>query len=336
MSFFHRLRTKKALFLLAVIALVIFLVVRNFTAAPAKETTYTVSRQDLKETLSLSGKIAAEQDEVLTFQTGGQLAWVGVKVGDQVKKYQGIASLDQRSVQKNLQKKLNDYLTNRWTFEQTKDNYKDTAVTTAIQRLVDQSQFSLNNTVLDVELSDLTRQFSNLWAPFDGIVIRADAVSSGLNVTPLVTGYEIVNPDSIYFSATADQADVINLSVSAAGEITFDPYPDQPVTGTITNIAYAPKSDETGTVYEVKIQFADKSFPKYRLGMTGDVDFVVREKPGAISVPEKYLKKDGDKQYVLVKVNNKKVKRYVTTGATFDTDVEIVSGLDEGSVIYQN
>ncbi|MCL4389807.1 MAG: efflux RND transporter periplasmic adaptor subunit [Patescibacteria group bacterium] len=308
--------------------------------SPAVGATYTVKRETLTQTLSLSGQIAADQDEVLTFQTGGQLAWVGVKVGDHVQKYQAIASLDQRVLQKNLETALNSYLTNRWTFEQTKDNYNGQAVTTAIQRILDQSQFSLNNTVISVQLADLAKQFANLYAPFSGIVVRVDAPDPGVNVTALTTGFEIINPDSLYFSATADQTDVVNLSASAAGQITLDAYPDQNLDSRITSIAFTPKTGETGTVYEVKMtlpsyQLSATSY-KLRLGMTGDVNFVTRETPDALAVPTKdiHTNPDGSK-YVLVKQQNKSVVRPITIGEVYDSQTQINSGLVVGDQVIE-
>src|SRR3990167_2084606 len=55
--------------------------------------TYTVKRQALKETATFSGEVDADEKVKLKFQTAGRLAWVGVKEGDIVKPYQGIASL---------------------------------------------------------------------------------------------------------------------------------------------------------------------------------------------------------------------------------------------------
>ena len=77
---------------------------------------YTVEKGPLQVVLSSSGTVMAENKADLTFQTGGRLSWVGVKKGDRVRKWQGIASLDQRTVQKNLEKELNDYLKTRWDF----------------------------------------------------------------------------------------------------------------------------------------------------------------------------------------------------------------------------
>jgi len=51
-----------------------------------------VKKKDLLESVSASGKVEAEEEAVLTFQTSGRLAWVGVKEGDRVEQWQAIAS----------------------------------------------------------------------------------------------------------------------------------------------------------------------------------------------------------------------------------------------------
>jgi len=51
-----------------------------------KETTYTVKKETIKETLSIAGTIEANEIATLRFQSSGLLAWVGVKEGDTVKK----------------------------------------------------------------------------------------------------------------------------------------------------------------------------------------------------------------------------------------------------------
>lgn len=191
---------------------------------------------------------------------------MGVKEGDYVKKYQTLASLDQRSVQKNLQKDLNDYLDTRWSFEQTKDNYKNSIVTTAIQRLLDQSQFGLNNAVLDVEIQNLAVEYSNLWTPIEGIVTSMGVSYAGVNITPAQAEIQVINPKTVYFLATADQADVVNLKTNMTGNITLDAYPAKEIPGQIKQISFTPKTDETGTVYKVKVYFkADNENYYYRL-----------------------------------------------------------------------
>src|SRR3989344_7100970 len=90
--------------------------------AKKEKSRFTVKKQTIKDELSLSGEIAADEHVILRFQSSGRLAWVGVKEGDYVKKYQGVASLDQREVQQNLKKYLNTYVNERWDLDQEKQD----------------------------------------------------------------------------------------------------------------------------------------------------------------------------------------------------------------------
>jgi len=91
-----------------------------------KAQTAEVKKGNLEKYLIFAGKIDAQNFAVLHFQTSGQLAWLGVKEGDRVNKWQAVASLDKESLKKTLQKEMNDYLTSRWNFEDTQDQYKET------------------------------------------------------------------------------------------------------------------------------------------------------------------------------------------------------------------
>lgn len=297
--------------------------------------TYTVKTQDLAESLALSGHVDANEHVTLQFQTAGQIAWVGVKQGDTVKKFQVIASLDQQVLRKQLQKYLNSYLKTRDVFDQTKDNYKDQVITDSIKRIGDESQQDLNNSVIDVELQDLTVRFSNLWTPIDGIVTRVDSPVAGVNISlPTQAAFEVINPKSIYFSSIADQTDVVNLKEGMTGTLVLDSYPREKINATITKIGFAPKSGETGTVYEVQIAL-DPTVQSlaYRFGMTGDTTFLLKEKKNVLAVPKNLVKGTNDQQYVYLYQNNKITKTPVATGETIDNQTEIISGLSPNSVV---
>ncbi len=300
---------------------------------PNKDIPYIVTKQDLKETLSLSGKIDAEEKAVLRFQTSGRLVWVGVKEGDRVNKYQTLASLDQREVRAQLDKYLNTYMDTRWDFEQTKDDNKDKIVTTAVRRVLEKSQFDLNNSVLDVEMRNLSVEFSNLWTPIEGIVTKVETPVSGVNITPATSQFEVINPKSIFFSALADQDDVGRVSEQLSGEVVLDAFTESAISAVVKSVAYTPKSGESGTVYEVKITLNETSIP-IRIGMTGDVTFTVRQKQNALSVPLANVKSENGKKYVMKKSGDAKVKTFIVLGHEYDDMVVVKKGLLENDVIY--
>ncbi len=306
-----------------------------------KESTYVVDRQDMKEVLSLAGEIGADEHVVLRFQTSGRLAWVGVKEGDLVKKYQTLASLDQRELKKNLQKKLLTYGQTRNSFDQTgSDNQRigdqpttDWGLGDKMKRLVESAQYGLDSSVLDVELSSISLEYSTLFTPIEGVVTRIDSKFPGVNITAAQAEFEVINPKTLFFSFTADQTEVTKLRDGSFGEVSLDSFPDAPLKGSLYYISYTPKSGETGTVYEGRIRIPESAAAQYRYGMTGDASFTLSEKKNVIVVQDKLIKTEGDKKFVWKKVNNDQIKTYIKTGLETDGLVEILSGVEEKDVI---
>lgn len=296
-----------------------------------------VKRTTLIERLTISGEIDAKEKATLRFQTSGLLSWVGVKEGDWVKKFQGVASLDQRSVRKTLGKYLTAYQKDRNAFDNDADTYKDKVMTDAIKRTINDSQMDLNSAVLDVELQDLTLRFSSLWTPIEGLVTHAESPLAGVNVTPAQAEFEVINPNSIEFLANADQTEITMLKEGQTGELVLDAFPEEKLNGVISNIGFVPKSGETGTVYAVKFDFKpDNSGYRYRMGMTGDLTFVLQEKKNVLSIPQKFVKTSNGEKQVTMERNGKTGKVKVSLGLEADGNVEIVSGLAEGEKVLDN
>lgn len=342
MSVFKKIKKRWYFILIVLITFLapFFYQKQAFSAKAKKENEYIVKRQTLKEELSLSGKIDAEEQATLRFQSSGRLTWVGVKEGDYVKKYQGIASLDQRDLKNRLTKYLNTYVKSRLDFDQTKDDYWNKqydlseTIRKSAQRILEKNQYDLNNAVLDVEYQDLSVEYANLSTPIEGIVVRVNSPYAGVNITPSQAEFEIVNPKTVYFSASADQTEVVKLKEKMKGRIVLDSYEDKELGGEIEKISFVPKTGETGTVYEIKIYFnEDNSDYKYRLGMTGDVSFILKEKKNAIAVPSSYIKSDRKGKFVYKKVNDKKEKFYIKTGEEIDDKVEVIEGIKDGDLI---
>ena len=332
---------KKKWYFLVIILLVFFLI---FIQTQAKKTEVeekmTVKKQNLKETLTLSGEIDAEEKVSLKFQTSGRLVWVGVKEGDYVKKYQAIASLDKRDLKNRLDKYLNSYLKQRNNFEQTKDDYEETYEFSTgdfhkrAKRILENSQYDLNSAVLEVEYQNLLLEYADLWTPIEGVVTHIDIPKAGVNITPANAAFEIVNPKTLYFSATVEQADVVNLKEEMKGKLTLDSFSDFEDEVKISYISFSPKSGETGTVYQVKLELSEKTKKlPLRLGMTGDVEFLIKEKNKVIALPSRFIKKDKKGSYVFVKKNNKRIKKYIEIGEEIDGKIVIKSGLSEGEII---
>src|SRR3990167_5544115 len=121
---FFKKRWKLVVFLLITLVILFFVLRPRFLPKLGYDpkTSSLVKQGDLKEELVISGELDANEKATLRFPTSGRLTWVGVKEGDYVKKYQGIASLDKMELEKNLKKKLLAYMNERWDFEQGHDD----------------------------------------------------------------------------------------------------------------------------------------------------------------------------------------------------------------------
>ncbi|MCX8009441.1 MAG: efflux RND transporter periplasmic adaptor subunit, partial [Patescibacteria group bacterium] len=175
--------------ILIVIGGIIFLV-RQRQQKTTKESSTTIQRGTLTVSLTLSGEIQAKERYAARFQTTGMVTGVYAKEGDTVKKYQTLATLDQRRLKNEMEQLLKQYMNTRWTFDQTKDDQKTTAdlapqqaVRERAKRLIDQAQFSLDRSVLAVEAQALALEFSVLKSPIDGIIVQAPKVTAGMNIT---------------------------------------------------------------------------------------------------------------------------------------------------------
>ncbi|MBI3620486.1 efflux RND transporter periplasmic adaptor subunit [Candidatus Roizmanbacteria bacterium] len=300
---------------------------------------YLVKKETIRNTLSLSGKIDADEKVTLRFQTSGRLTWVGVKEGDIIKKYQTVATLDQRDLQNKLQQYLNSFVKSRYDLDQARNDNQgplvaaDPALRDKAKRLIEDAQYDLNNSVLTIELQQLSIEYSRLISPIDGVVVRVASPKAGVNITPTQAEFVVINPQTIYFAALADQTEVVKLSLGQTGQVSLDAFPDKPLPGTISTIAYTPKEGESGTVYEVKVGLSDNMLA-YRMGMTGDAEFVLGEKSGVVAIPSSYIRREKDNTYVWVETNRKRSKTFITTGQSSDTLTEVISGLQTGEVIY--
>lgn len=332
--------------ILAIISIIILISVfyQNKIRSTAKKTETTIVKKgSLEQKLTISGAIDAEEKATLKFQTSGLLSFVGVKAGDYVKKNQLVASLDQREIEKHLKKKLLAYMNNRWDFDQIQDDksvrgrriYQVPGLTDAERRFLDKAQFNLDSTVLDVEITALAKEFSFLRTPIEGIVTAVGSPYPGVNITPDTAEFVIINPRSVYFSALADQTEVISLVKHMTGKLKLDSYPSRLLSGFIYDISFTPKANETSTLYEIKFTFPVENIDyKYKPGMAGDASFVTQSKENVLYVPNKFIKSQNGRKFLKILRNGKKVSVYINTGIETDSDTEITSEVSAGETIY--
>jgi len=339
MKFFTRNWKKFAvLFVLIAVGLFVFNKSKSGSKAqtfdPQKDKLVTPVRQNIKEEITLAGSIDSANKAELRFPVGGKLNWVGVKVGDSVKKWQAVASLDKSDLQKQYQKLMNDYLTNRWNFEDTQDQYQDSLITDEVKRVLEKTNFSLNNAVLDVEIKNIALKNATLISPLSGIVTGIDQSNSGVNILPTTFAINIIDPQSLFFRSEIDQEEVTKVKVGQTTTIHLDSFPDRQVDSAVTYIAFTPIPGQTSTVYEIKFQLPlENSGLLYRLGMDGDAAILLSEAQNVLTIPLEAVYEENGQKYVLVQAGNQTIKKIIQTGIETDTLVEVTGGVEESDQI---
>jgi len=326
----HKLFTKRKLIVLVILIILIILVgIISRPKAAAGVETQTIKRGDIIESLAATGTIDAQTSVDLSFPAIGKLVYLGVKKGDFVKKGQVIAVLDQRSVQKTLQDDLTDYMKQRNTFDQIKDDNQnrtpEQALNDKMKRILQNNQYDLDKAVFSVELQSLAKEQSVLTSPIDGIVTRADAQTTGLNVSP-TTVFSIASPEGMVFKIDIDEADIGSVKQGQLITVTLDAYPEKALHVVVDAIDFATHTTSTGgNAYTVETTLPENNLT-YRVGMGGDAEVILNQTKDVLTVPLASLI-DDTYVYVLKPEGIKKQK--IKMGLKNDTDAEVMSGLSE-------
>ncbi len=327
-------RWKLSLGIVLIIALGIFFTARSKAANTVVLKFEHPVTQNIIKTLDVSGHIDAKEKVRLRFIAGGKLTYIGAKEGDQVKKWQTIATVDKATLEKQLGQDLNTYMQERWDWETTQDANKDKVLLTNEQRTEDKNQWDLNNTVLNVEIRDIAIKNSALYSPIEGILTVAPTSVAGMQL--LGSDYfEIVNPKTLTFRAAVDESDIALVQPGQKTTLILDALPDEELTTTVSYISYVSTETSGGTAFIVEFPLTEAQVSQLlRIGMNGDAKILLEEKESVLTIPAVALIQRDDKMYVNVKTGeNKSEEREITVGLETDELVEILSGLSESDEI---
>lgn len=192
------------------------------------------------------------------------------------------------------------------------------------------------------ELKEKVEDF-NAFAGEDGIV-RAE--SDGLVTQVYYEEGDTLEEESVLITYVKEDDYVISIDVleedipyvEMGDEVTivFTAYPDETYTGRVEEIVSTETSQDTATVsYPVTVRIEGDTEALYG-GMTGDVTFITDQVSQAVYVSRKAVIKEDGKSYVLVRDGNGEMKRReVETGFTDGVNIQIISGLSQGDIVYK-
>ncbi|MDP1710057.1 MAG: efflux RND transporter periplasmic adaptor subunit, partial [bacterium] len=233
-----------------------------------------VSKGELLETLSTTGRVKADEYVNLGFQSGGRVKWVGVKKGDTVKKGQAIAALDSIVLNASYQQALNNYRNYQAAAQSALDSVKDHASdeTYAQKATRTAAEVARDNAYDAVLAAEQNLKFATIYSPFAGIVAEASPSFAGANVGMGGASFVIVNPKTTYFESEIAETDLPKVKIGQKVKIKLDAYPEDIIDGQIKNIGVVAFTSSTGgNAYSIRIDLPDNVDVKFKVGMEGDV-----------------------------------------------------------------
>jgi HlyD family secretion protein len=312
-----------------------------------------VATRDITETVSATGSVEPRIRVRVSAEGGGRVEAAYFNERDFVSKGQVLVKLDDTELATQLEQ-AREALTQaeidsenmKIHLERTRKLFKKGFVS---QEEMDnaESRFKVAEKVVNqqryhFELVDTRKKEALIKAPISGTVIRKNVQAGEVIAGPLSTGSpfaepkplaEIADLGSLEVHVEVDEIDVGRLSEGLGAVVTVDALPGERLDGKVVDIASATTGRrEMGITYLVKVAI-DGHDDRLRLGMTANVDFMIRSKKGVPALPKECFMKRRNETFVFTIQEDRIYLREVETGIEDEDFLEVVAGLNLGETV---
>jgi HlyD family secretion protein len=190
-------------------------------------------------------------------------------------------------------------------------------------------------------------------APVSGFIIDKMA-EIGDPIVPLTSYQEgtvlmtMADMNDLIFKGTVDEIDVGRLKEGMSVKIKVGALPDANVNGVLSKIWLKARKEENATIFPVEIEITeatrvDPAHPEadpvpvvLRAGYSSNADVIIEQREDVLMIPERVVEFAGDTARVKVVTESGEVEdRTVTTGLSDAINIEVIAGLEEGSMIQE-
>lgn len=199
----------------------------------------------------------------------------------------------------------------------------------------DSSQIKQQISQYRADVDNLKKKIAEslITSKIDGRVVRMDAAAGEYprqdkNVVMVcdLSSYKLVAGISQYDAVKLDAGKKVNVSIKGI---------DTPYDGVVSKIGEVAIVTVSSTSQDAKVNIEITINGAHRLikpGYEADGDIILNEKKDVIAVSFDSIKEDKDGKYVFSVEDKKIVKKYITTSAETDFDVQVTWGLNEGDI----
>ena len=290
--------------------------------------TVTVKRGTLKAAIETSGKLTARRSTSVTSPAGGTVRVVAVREGEQVRRGDVLAVLDDGPARAEVAR------------AERAVELAETRVGVARARAAAdpnllpeiaaaEREATEARAALDAANAKLAATL--LLAPFDGIVATAKLVE-GAAYQPGAETLTVVDPADLVVTGDLDEVDRPLVGVGQEATVTVLAFPGRPLTGRVASLSDVAQTRGGTTIFPLAVEFERPADLALLPGMGVELRIVTRAREAVLLLPSAAVRRAGERQYVTVRRDGRDEEVEVRTGARSSGDVEIVSGLDEGEV----
>lgn len=194
----------------------------------------------------------------------------------------------------------------------------------ASQQALDRARSELSQTEALYAAQKARLETYVLRAPSPGVVLRQDGEVGEVAELGSIL-FWVGEPRPLLVEAEVNEEDIPRVEVGQRAVLKSDAFPDRNLEAVVDSIT--PKGDPVTKTYRVRFRLPDDT--PLRIGMSTDVNIVVRVSKNALQVPSVAL--DGNKLFV-VEGESARLRK-VRTGIRGIKGVEILSGIDDKSRI---
>lgn len=299
------------------------------TAAPAT----------LSETLKATGSLAPRRSIAIASQVNGTLKSVDVRIGDQVKAGDVLATVDVETSQIQLTQQRSTAAATRAQLAQAESQLERTlrladsgltpsATVESEKASIEALKANLSALEAQVEAAELVIRNATITAPFDGIV-AARSIEPGQLINSGAALFDLVDLSMMEMTAYVPVSASPKLSPGQGVTLTVEGLSDPTFAATVEGISpVAAKGTRTVPVL-ISVPNPDG---RLRGGMFASGSITVEEAPDAFAVPEAAVREDAEGRYVLKIVDGALVRQPVEVARIWTSSrmAQLASGLAAG------
>jgi RND family efflux transporter MFP subunit len=285
----------------------------------------------MTDSFSQVGTIVAYNDVAVVSETSGRVVKVNAEVGDFKPAGSVLVEVDSELREAAFKAAEVSYEKAKKDLERYEALYKEGSISDS---QMEQARWSYQSTEAQYIVARRQLRDTKITTPISGIV-TARYVNLGTMVMGAPQATQIANVVDISrlkVKVNVAEKDVIRLKVGEKVEVTTDVFPGSVFTGVIFSISS--KGDD-GHTYPVEVVL-NNSHLQIKAGMFGRVMFTPKISGAAIVIPRECIIGSIKNAALYVVKNDVAKLRPVVTGKEIGTNIEILSGLQEGEQIVVN